>query len=698
MTENIVGGRVDRGPSRSQVNDTAWGLALVTTLSVILLFKALQIIYALAPAVPPAPAEFVPEVVTAQGVTKFPELRPQVQAYVAGLLMIFGGSALLLFGPACLVASLRAAMAKIGRCGRRSPFLLLLAFVALYLLERRKIGYGLFDMIGVGYMALAILALIAIVVLRWAGFLRHQLATIALWTGGTFVVAICAAGFLRAPNLAEQGYESYSMIQFHYTAVMGTADQIGHGLRLWQDVVPFYGILLPAILGAWIKFVSAVSWAAHYRIAQILSVAMIVSVPAILLIMRRTRSSRMFGPIVLPMLFVVPFLYPAYHMMWFPNQTGWRFIGLSIALLTVAAISMRRLRPAAVWLGVMAGLQILYSTELGLIVFGASALFLVQDRRAGAITSMVAPLAAFATSAAATIAGASLLYFVAFGHSPLGVTTADLARMYQIISSPWFSFELHDIDILALVIWLCASVILFRGVMLWREGPLAPRTRFDMFVATIIVLWFSYYVKRPQTLNLWSNAFLFAFLLPSFLDARRLGGLRPRLFARPAFAMLVPVVVVALLLQNNTNAAKASIAFLTKQYDGPPISGIATRPDIAASLRAQTDFLRDFGSKHRVAYATNNSFSVPIESGIYQRLPARSFFWNSLLQVQLENLARRIDDERPEYVLIDIATSNGELAYGGKALQGFNDRLLALLPNYRLSGPDQSSWRLYKRD
>ena len=87
--------------------------------------------------------------------------------------------------------------------------------------------------------------------------------------------------------------------------------------------------------------------------------------------------------------------------------------------------------------------------------------------------------------------------------------------MYQIISSPWFSFELHDIDILALAIWLCASVIIYRGIMLWRSGPLAPRTRFDMFVATVTVLWFSYYVKRPQTLNLWSNAFLFAFLLPA---------------------------------------------------------------------------------------------------------------------------------------------------------------------------------------
>ena len=309
MTENFAGERGVPGVPRSRLNDSAWGFALFNALVVIVLFQALQIIYTVLPGAAPQPVEFVPEVVTAQGVTKYPELRPQVQAYASGVVLLVATGAFTLFGPVGMVGRLRAGMSTIGRHGRRSLILLLLIGIAAEVLERRKIGSGLFDMIGESSIALAIAALVIVILIRWAGVFEHRIAVIMSGVVGIYIVAIGAAGFVRTPSLAAQGYQSYTMIQFHYTAVMGTADQIGHGLRLWKDVTPYYGILASAILGAWIKFVSGVSWAAHYRIAQILSVAMIVSVPATLLLAKRELPARIFGSLVLPTLFVVPFLY-----------------------------------------------------------------------------------------------------------------------------------------------------------------------------------------------------------------------------------------------------------------------------------------------------------------------------------------------------------------------------------------------------
>ena len=156
--------------------------------------------------------------------------------------------------------------------------------------------------------------------------------------------------------------------------------------------------------------------------------------------------------------------------------------------------------------------------------------------------------------------------------------------------------------------------------------------------------------------------------------------------------------MIALLLQNNFNAAKASIAFMNRNILVLRSRGLKHRCRSPRRCgHRQTSYTN---SRRSIVWCTR-LITVSLcrsSPASIQRLPARSFFWNSLLQVQLKALAGRIDNERPDYVLIDVAAPGGELPYGGEAVGAFNDRLLALLPSYRLFGPDQAGWRVYKRE
>ncbi len=650
---------------------------------------------------PPDPSiyGYRPELVDAITGGQFPDLRLQKFIYLAVLASV-GCVALWLACAPQLPAA--APLMAAGKWLVRSTVAGVVGIAAIYLIDVMRPPRQMIQDLKLRDLDTAILLVLAFGLsdtlrrsLPFQAVPRFAIAAVALL--GLFAFAV--APIALRPDIRDWNYFTFTMVELHFAYVVGITDQLAAGARLFDDVVPYYGLLPAAIIGYFVKTFGALDWGAMFRIVQCLQIGMLLCLAMGMYLWKGRR--RPFLWIVLPCVLVLPDLFAAYHMIWYPNQTGWRFFGYAIAILCLGALARAPARFHAPILGWAFAAIILWNLETGVVASAGFIGYLLAAGDRARWGRVCASLAVFAISTIVGFLAFAALYRAGYGYWPIPTSVGATINWYRYFLGGPGGLQIKDIDLLALVVFgHCAATIL-SAARSWRAGPLAFDRRVELALAAMICVWLYYYVNRTQTLNLWSILYLYAPLAAKWFHPLRLklalrGG-------RPIFpATLVPAVLIAAwTIQDGKWAYEATRSAFERppasESVAIPLSGVITQTPIADYISRKVDYVAAIEDKSSVVPITLHSYLVPLMSGVYPSLPVRDVFWQTIREPDFEALIQHLKALAPAEILFDTDPPAGPAAFAAAQIGRMNARLQLALADDYAPAERAAGWEIWRR-
>ena len=335
-----------------------------------------------------------------------------------------------------------------------------------------------------------------------------------------YVVALLAPGFFSPLSLDS---DVLLEVDWHFDAVVGGAEQLRDGLHAFTDICPLYGLMGPGFIAILEKLTGHLDFSAHIRLIQISQAAfLIIALVNCWIWMPR---SRLFA--VTAALLVGPFLGSSHAAILFPNQSGWRYLGMALAILLL--LLGRRMAPKkhVFLLGLLVGILNLHSPEISIAVLGSFLAFLVTASGTPLRLRLPPHLVFFGMGIVVAWAAYFVVHRIAFGAFP-----AHAYRVFGtilLVANTGFSgiplyFDPAFVFIVTLGAYRCSSLFL-KAV---RQG-LSSRDQVVFAVSVMSLVWLAYFVNRADHWNLWAQLYLMLFLLPRGLFAMPGSALGPRL-------------------------------------------------------------------------------------------------------------------------------------------------------------------------
>lgn len=500
-------------------------------------------------------------------------------------------------------------------------------------------------------------------------FIRPSLLKIGLWgLTAAYSFAILCPGFTTTVSL--ENVYLLNSIDWHYDGVMGSAQELLNGLKAFREVHPPYGILGPAFIAVLEKTFGPIDFMGHIHLVQGFQVAFFV-IALITFYKWMPRSPLL---LFVGALFIGPWLSTSHPAIVFPNQSGWRYAGLALAVLILLGARRFDMKKRAVLLGVTIGWLVLHSPELAIVAACGYVLYL--------LTSTGSPVnwrpSAIWLLFPAGIGVAWIAYFVihwaAFGSMPVECDRLFDAILY--VTRSGFSgapprFEPAAAVVLVLAACRCSSLFLksVRTGLVNREPEL-------LAIAAMSLVWLTYFVNRPDAWNLWTQLYLLLFLLPRSLfamPASRLG--EPGLLARASVVKLslrvtrgasfyaffvVPMIISAhqsYILQHPPHMpeqlSKAQIS------NRPVVSGVVVSEQVYTLLNQRLDYLRE--NKSTSIYCVTK---LPYTTRLLVGSSSRIFVANPFIHWREENFGQFVDNvfERSPHLIVFDSPNDGVLA------------------------------------
>jgi hypothetical protein len=353
---------------------------------------------------------------------------------------------------------------------------------------------------------------IAVLYLISASFCRQsvikRMAACALYglAGTAFVLLMCVIfkhiGMVSSPT----GLDYILNFNVHFSALLSNSMRIADGYTWGNGILPSYGILFPEIASHLLGFsaFSIPSWLHFLQYLQILLICCFL-LAAVL----STRK-----PITWLYVCCALILFdPSYYLLYFPNHGGWRYLGVAIAILALAAAAFHR-KPLTLLQKILIGtLAFLINFETGTILiigFCATELF-VRDRGWLRVTRYVLLTALF-------MGLALFLFLHTFSLDLLASVFPFLGKLHN--SS--FGGEQY------VVIPALVAVIIHAAIVMWRTANSGIRSAYQelgIVCAVYCLLWSMYFIDRPNIIYFGSISLVYAFLASRlFSDIRWLMG------------------------------------------------------------------------------------------------------------------------------------------------------------------------------
>jgi hypothetical protein len=341
-------------------------------------------------------------------------------------------------------------------------------------------------------------------------YIRPGFLKIGLWVlTAAYGTSILVPGFTKTISL--ESVYLLNSIDWHFDCVMGSAEEILNGLTAFKEVRPPYGILGPAFIATLEKSFGPMDFMGHIRLVQVFQAAFfVVALITFYKWMPRSPVLMFVGA-----LFIGPWVSTSHPAIVFPNQSGWRFIGLASAVFVLLSARRIEKKKQAILLGLVIGTLFVHAPELSIVAACGYAVYLM--------TSTGSPFSwrptgiwLFFLAGMLTAWGAYLaIHRVAFGAMP-----TDWARLFdtmRYITQSGFvgappRFEPAAALILCLAAYRCSTLFL-KSV---RRG-LSNREPELLAIAVMSLVWLAYFVNRPVEWNLWTQLYLLIFLLPRSL-------------------------------------------------------------------------------------------------------------------------------------------------------------------------------------
>jgi hypothetical protein len=534
---------------------------------------------------------------------------------------------------------------------------------------------------------------LALALLRFGSIPDH-------WT--IWVVVLVYAGALAWPgsllplDLGRIAPGALQSIEWHYDVFFGAKNDLVRGV---EPAGFGYGLGLSALSALVEKVFGPFSFAGDVRLVQVGNIAFSVVMLAACWLWFQGRALAALLAAVL----VLPWIHNLHQNIFFPNQSGWRFIFFPIALLAFALARFglgRRAHDAkvATAFGFIAGMAILWNPETGLAVLLGLSSYLVCRLPRLDIRSLLLAGALFLLGLVAAIGISSALYLAAFGHAlPLArLAAAFVERLGGFPYGLPLSF-----DPLALVILSCAIGTVLAGAWLRRAGALTPAAAGAVGSGVIILVWAGYFLQRSSPWNLWGYLLPFSIIVgvawsrPAPLRRNTSRAIR---LATAAAALSVAFTIGPAILAGNiqllASLDRAASPHAPAPHSGE-YSGVRVPAADEAALRDRSAFLQAVPPGTLVF--TGDSYLLP------KHLGRRDLFWlpdpafgrrhdGGATMPEMQAVIAGIRARSPALILFDEASAGGD---------DFHRKYFAVLQasigaRYR---PDsrQSGWSLWRR-
>jgi hypothetical protein len=529
---------------------------------------------------------------------------------------------------------------------------------------------------------------------------------------GAYLAILIVPGFLVDPiPLMAADPVALSQFEMHLLLLTMPGRAIGAGQNFFDQLPSAYGLLASSLMAVIDRLRHGITVGDQLRIVQVSQLLFSLAAAAAYISYRpRSRMG-----ILVALLIAGPYWSAAGLGIWHPNQTGLRSIGLPLGILGMAIAGRLSETRAAWWLGAVAGVALLSNMETAFAVgAGFAVYFVVRTRR-------IPVKLALHSAAAIVVTFAAYLIFcwVALGRIPIGRDFIDAMTHIARFTGGGYGQRLFAADTdnvgfyvvpFALIMFGHAIYVVIDGFKRLGERALTQREAMRVAIATILLVWLSYYFNAPNWWQIWTHLFLYGFLIIDAFDSRLFGiGLRrldwtafDRLrhlrisAARLALLFFVPLMIV----HTNWNLWNYAGDFMYPPWVKAPhsasiVSGILLPDDMANALEAKAKKLSELNAstKGSLVYLTFNVAFMPELTGLFERDPERDLWVGIPGDGAFDGVIGSIYDRHPDIILIDAPT--GPLAVSG-ARRDFQDRVRqAIGRRYRLS-TTQDGWEIWR--
>jgi len=488
-------------------------------------------------------------------------------------------------------------------------------------------------------------------------------------------------------------------IQSHYSVVVAQGDGLAYGQKMFENVRPYYGILLPLLTGLYERYISELNFNGFVFLLKILELTCLFC--ALALFVAFARGWNLASALALCLL--LPWLHTNNIGFLYPNNISFRWLGLVAAVATLFYVRRFRGARLALSLGIAGGLNVLWNLEVGIaVLIGFLAFLSLRENmfRAGSSMKIHYPLFNFCLGLIIPLMIFILTIFLVEGSWPNFAPFIKGCRMIAKLVSGGYSaqpFVYNPIAILMIVHMSYAALVI--GA---RAGAGSFRNCMRYSIAAMSLVWFAYYLNKPDFISLNSEFFLYGFFLIDLLRQLYLRSMARRSSAEPALLLMAVLCLVVLPqvfdgFHSATPLYKAAIYRLMhreKDKTSMKLSGVELPIDIAYQLQDKADFIKALNQKSPVTYFTSNTVLIPKLSAVRSNIPYRDVFAEMPLNSQSDEMCANLVKNGPKELFFDdpaISTSGD-----GLRLSCFKYIQERITPTYKLADTAHG-WQRWSR-
>jgi hypothetical protein len=385
---------------------------------------------------------------------------------------------------------------------------------------------------------------------------------------------------------------------------------------------------------------------------------------------------------------VAPFVSTFHRSMYYPNQSGIRYIGILVGLLLLKFVKAGE--KSGIALGLAASALLFYNPETGIpvgfglafrqIVVGLSA----TQRLLGAVRYAAVFLVGLG-------AGAAALLSTVFGLA--GYRFENFSPYFDRFAAGYAGLAFHP-NPWPFLMLLCGSAVMLQASSRAARGVLSDSQADRSAIGTMLLIWLPYYVNRADWWNLWSLVMLLLFAVADWMTLRRWRVAIERLRrGRLTLAVAVVAGVAAPFALQNLAETLAALS----QASPPPasFSGMGVPDDVRAALAEKSAMVKTLSASHRLTYISAVSMLVTLDSGIDSGLAESDVFEETISEADLRKVAAEVLSQDTDLVLFDAPES--ALSQGLPNREALLDRIKVFLRQAYTVDRTEGGWEIWIR-
>ncbi|ALG66919.1 hypothetical protein [Beggiatoa leptomitoformis] len=465
-------------------------------------------------------------------------------------------------------------------------------------------------------------------------------------------IAVCIITLALSNNILYfNDIAGFIFLNAHYDLAYSSTARLVHGLNLYEEITTSgFGIIVPILFSFFIRLGLSIDF--------LINLACLFYFTSALTILYLYNSKNT--------LFILFVIFCASILIY----TGFsiRYLCFPISLIMIFLV---RGNISGFVLGSVSAFSVLWNPETGVsIAFGCLVFLILRENKK--VYTLILLFIKFVTGLTTTFLIFYSIFYIILGYlpnPPMGFLTYLIER-----SSGYGGIPL-PFNTLMLVIFIHSLYTVTNNTLLWlsSETPLNIKRSFKSAVATMLLIWFAYYVNRPEitALKLSIYCFLYIFLIADIFNTRYLYVLQKE---KISFKLIhVSIAIVCILMTYLTylqtrelssfiqeNNIKKLIMNSPLQYN--PIDGFTSRfylpSELVTILNKKIVFIKNSVESETAFHFSLYGDFISYLSKNYQLLPYYNVYAEVMNELKYDKLAQQIELKKPELLLFDDFSSD----------------------------------------